>query len=112
MNRNRSDLDLLQTFMRNIEIEREKLNFTQMQMANAIGMSLSSYKRMINGEMNLRASIVIKNLYFLTGKCCHEFMEIETPELALSQKVRQLNDESRRLIEPLIDYILDNQKQK
>lgn len=109
MNVYRNDLDLLKTFMKNIEIEREKLNFTQQQMANSIGMSLSSYKRMINGEMNLRASIVIKNLYFLTGKCCHEFMEIETPELALSQKVRQLNYESRHIIEPLIDYILDNQ---
>lgn len=103
-----NDMQRLENLRKNIEIERERLGYSQSQMAEAIGISLSSYRRMIAGEMNLRASIVIKNLYYLTGKCCWEFMEENTPELIAAKKLRQLNKEQMQIINNLMDYFLNN----
>lgn len=101
-----NDLECLENLRLNIEIERVKLGLTQAQMANEIGMSLSSYKRMLSGEMNLRASLVIRNLYFLTGKCCWEFMELESPELNVSKKLRDLSRDQLAAIDMIIDLLL------
>lgn len=101
-----NDLECLENLKKNIESERIRLGLTQAQMAEAIGMSLSSYKRMLSGEMNLRASLVIRNLYFLTGKYCWEFMEIKTPDLALSKKIRKLSPEQIEVVGKLVDLLI------
>lgn len=71
-----TDKEYTDLFVNNIEVERIKLGLSQKEMAEQIGMSLSTYKRMLNGEMSMMASLVIKNLYFLTGKCFYELMGI------------------------------------
>ena len=101
-----NDLECLENLKKNIEVERVRLGLTQSQMADAIGMSLSSYKRMLAGEMNLRASLVIRNLYYLTGKCCWEFMEIESPDLNLSKKIRNLSSEQIEVVSKLVDLLI------
>lgn len=100
-----TDLQCLQNMMKNIEIERTNLGYTQAQMAKAIGMSLSSYKRMLVGEMNLKASIVIKNLYMLTGKFCGEFMELSDPNIEMLKQFRKLSTEQQEAILNLI-YVM------
>lgn len=104
------DNECLDTFMQNIEIERNKLGLTQKQMAEKIGMSLSSYKRMLNREMNLKASLVIRDLYFLTGKCCYELMGIEDDKLRVASKIRQLDMEHLKVIETLVDLLLSENR--
>lgn len=101
-----NDLECLDNLKKNIEVERVRLGLTQSQMADSIGMSLSSYKRMLAGEMNLRASLVIRNLYFLTGKYCWEFMEIKTPGLDLSKKIRKLSPEQINVVTKLVDLLI------
>lgn len=102
-----NDLECLENFMLNIEIERNRLGLTQKQMADKIGMSPSSYKRMLRGEMNLKASLVIRDLYLLTGKCCHEFMGLEDDRLRVSAKVRRLDDTQLKVIEVITDLLLN-----
>lgn len=101
-----TDNEMLDNFRRNIEIERKKKGYTQQEMAERIGMSLSSYRRMISGEMSLNASIVIKNLYFETGLCLHEMLEVNDPYLNVLKKARKLNREQIKFIEYIIDYEL------
>lgn len=103
-----NDMERLDNMRKNIEIERERLGFSQQHMANAIGMSLSSYRRMVAGEMNLRASIVLKNLYDLTGKLPFEFMEERTPHLSVAYKIRSLSKEQLKVVDELIDLLIKN----
>lgn len=103
-----NDMECLDNLCKNIEVERVKLGYSQAQMAKAIGMSLSSYKRMLAGEMNLRASIVLKNLYFLTGKSCWEFMELHSPILDVSKKLRLLNPSQLAAVNTIIDLFIAN----
>ena len=102
-----NDFERLDNMRTNIERERERLGYTQQQMADAIGMSLSSYRRMLSGELNLRASIVIRNLFFLTGKCCWEFMEESTPVLEVGRKLRRLDKEELKAIEAIVDHLIE-----
>lgn len=100
--------EMLDNFRRNIEIERKKKGYTQQEMADRIEMSLSSYRRMIAGDMNLTASIVIKNLYFETGLCLHELMEVNDPYLNVLKKIRKLSSEQMQFV----DYIIDRELKK
>lgn len=103
-----TDYEMLDNLRNNIELERKKKGYTQQEMADRIGMSLSSYRRMVAGEMNLNASIVIKNLYYETGLCLHELMEVHDPYLDVLKKIRSLDSEQIKFI----DYIINRELKK
>lgn len=64
--------EILDNFANNIEIEREKLGLTQAEMADALDMSLSKYKNMLNGT-SMNISVYSAYLaYRLTGKLFFE----------------------------------------
>lgn len=79
-------------FVRNIEIEREKLGYTQAQMAKALNMSLSSYKNILNGTSTNIPIYVAYLVYELTGKLFFELFDNVTPEIEILIAFRNLPD--------------------
>ena len=70
--------EITDTFALNIEIERTKLGYTQAEMAEALDMSLSSYKNMING---MSVNLSVYSVYLacqLTGKYVSEMCGFKT----------------------------------
>ena len=59
---------LIENFAESIEKERIALGYSQAQMAQALDMSLSTYKRIINVEINKLDFYTFYQLYQLTGK--------------------------------------------
>lgn len=64
-----------ETLINNIEKERYRLNFTQSEMANKLNISLSTYKRLINGELKKVPITVLERLCKLTGKMVFQYTE-------------------------------------
>ena len=59
---------LIENFANSVEQERISLGYSQAQMAQALDMSLSTYKRIINGEISKLDFFIFYQLYQLTGK--------------------------------------------
>lgn len=59
---------------KNLERERFELNMTQADFAKKIDMSLSAYKRFINGETHHMDLYNMFKLYELTGKMPHDYV--------------------------------------
>ena len=101
-----TDKETIDAFIYNVDAERLKLEMTQQTFAEAIGMSYSSYKRFLRGEMNMNATLVMRNLYLLTGKCAHELMQLEDDQLRVRSKVGKLDADQLAFIEGIIDHEL------
>ncbi|MCM1287631.1 MAG: DNA-binding protein [Clostridium sp.] len=74
---------IVDNFAANIEIERAKLGLTQLEMAQKLEMSLSSYKNMINGISANIPIYVALLVYMITGKQFFELCGYITPEIQL-----------------------------
>lgn len=100
------DINILQdTFVKNLEIERTRLRLSQKEMAQALGLPLSTYKRIIYREVELRGVILIMRLYFLTGKFCNEFLEIRDEHIDVMRKVHGLSADELHAVDTVIEYI-------
>ncbi len=73
--------EMMDNLGNNLEKERIALHFSQSQMAEALDMSLSSYKRIISGETNRIDFYTIYLMYKLTNKFSYELCGIPIPEL-------------------------------
>lgn len=82
--------EISEQFALNIEKERMKLGFTQLQMSKALEMSLSSYKNMINGISTNIPIYVAHRVYHITGKFLFELCGEETPETFFLANYRKL----------------------
>ncbi len=102
----KTDNEAIDAFIYNVDAERQRLGMTQQTFAEAIGMSYSSYKRFLRNEMNMNATLVMRNLYYLTGKCAHELMQEEDDQLRVRSKVGKLGPDQLAFIEGIIDHEL------
>jgi len=83
--------EIYTNFAKNIESERYKLGYSQKKMAEELGMSLSSYKSMIN-DHNVNVNLYTLYLaYQLTGKFIFELTDDTTTESSLIEAYRQLS---------------------
>lgn len=73
-----------------LENEREKIKITQKQMADKLGISLSTYRRIVNGDTEklLESIELLKNIYRITGKMMFQVMGINVEGNA---KLRLIN---------------------
>lgn len=100
------DLNVLQdTFVKNLEIERTKLGLTQREMADTLGLPISTYKRIIYREVELRGVVLVMKLYYLTGKLCGEYLELRDEYLDIAQKLHDLTPMELEAIDNLIEFI-------
>lgn len=91
-------------FCQNIEMERENLGLSQKQMAEKLGLSLSTYKRIITGETEKIDLRVAHRLYKLTGKLSYEFTDESDPHLDLKRKISGLSESQLSFIEGMVDF--------
>lgn len=96
--------DMNKNFAQNLEKERYGLNLTQKEMASELGLSLSSYKRIISFETDKVALFVLYRLYQLTTKSAFELLEIPNPYLRVINKLKGLSDEQLSFVEEIIDF--------
>ena len=83
--------EMMDNLGNNLEKERIALHFSQSQMAEALDMSLSSYKRIISGETNRIDFYTIYLMYKLTNKFSYELCGIPIPELETCNALQRLS---------------------
>lgn len=101
---NRSEI--ARNFAFNVEKERNALNFSQSQMARELDMSLSSYKRIINGETTKIDIYTEYKLYQLTHAFTFEFVQETDKFLDSIKKLRQLSANQLNFINSMINFEL------
>lgn len=104
----RSDLNevvFLERYIKNLEIERVALGFSQREMAEWLDMSISTYKRVINGDTGVKGLYTMAVLYYLTGKFCFEFVEVHDELLDLIVKLRKLSADDIKVVTQLVDHL-------
>lgn len=95
---------LIVNFAECVEQERITLGYSQAQMAQALDMSLSTYKRIINGEINKLDFYTFYLLYQLTGKFAFELCRYEDPLSSTVATMRRLSKAQLRTIDAFIDF--------
>lgn len=89
-----------------LEMDRTGRNMSQKEYAKCLGLSLSSYKRIINGESSVKSVELANKLYRLTGKFLFEFTDESTPTLELVKKLKGLNSRQLAFINSIVDFEL------
>ena len=87
----------------NIERERIKLGLTQAQFAKELDISLSTYKRIANGESS-RFDIYTAYLFYkLTGCFACELTGINDDIISLTKKIQKLSTYQRNFVNAIVD---------
>lgn len=95
---------LVENFAASMEQERNQLGYSQAQMAQALDISLSTYKRIINGETNKLDFYTVYQMHLLTGKFAFELCHYQTPLLKTVGELRRLNPAQQRTINGFIEF--------
>lgn len=95
---------LIENFAFSLEKERNALGYSQAQMAQALDMSLSTYKRIINAETNKLDFYTVYLAFRLTGKFAFELCHYQEPLLETVGTLRRLNASQLRTIKTFIDF--------
>lgn len=91
-------------FVCNIEKERIKLNYSQKQMADALDVSLSAYKRMLYGDVTKLDPYMIYKLHHITGKYYNEFIPSDFSPSPYFEEYRTLNKAQSLFVKSIIDF--------
>ena len=95
---------LIENFADSVEQERIALGYSQAQMAQALDMSLSTYKRIINGEISKLDFFIFYQLYQLTGKFAFELCKYGDPLSDTVASMRRLSQPQLRTIRGFVDF--------
>ena len=95
---------LIENFADSVEQERIALGYSQAQMAQALDMSLSTYKRIINGEISKLDFFIFYQLYQLTGKFAFELCKYGDPLSDTVASMRRLSQPQLRTIRVFVDF--------
>lgn len=76
-----------QTLMLNLEKWRVLNDLTQTEMAEAIGMSLSNYNKLVTGQIDKLSVDSLRAIYDKTGLLCHVLMEIFSDDYLKLSKI-------------------------
>lgn len=100
-------LELSEHFRINMEKERMNLGLSQAQMAEALDLSLSAYKRILNGETTKIDFYTLYRMYELTHKLGYELCDISDDYVMTFEKIRKLSASQLRLINSIMDFELE-----
>lgn len=98
---------LVKNFGTNLEKERFLLGFSQQEMAKALDLSLSSYKRFANGDTSKIDVYAVYRLSRLTGKMFYELCGDPSPLLQTYNQMRRLSPSQMRFISSLVQFETD-----
>ena len=96
-------LEIVNNISTNIERERIKLGMSQAQFAKALDMSLSTYKRIANGESSRIDVYTAYLIYKLTGRFSCELTGFNDDVINLVKRIKKLSKSQRILINSIID---------
>lgn len=96
-------LEIVNNISTNIERERIKLGMSQAQFAKALDMSLSTYKRIANGESSRIDVYTAYLIYKLTGRFPCELTGFNDDVINLVKRIKKLSKSQRILIDSIID---------
>ena len=96
-------LEIVNNISTNIERERIKLGMSQAQFAKALDMSLSTYKRIANGESSRIDIYTAYLIYKLTGRFSCELTGFNDDVINLVKRIKKLSKSQRILIDSIID---------
>ena len=96
-------LEIVNNISTNIERERIKLGMSQAQFAKALDMSLSTYKRIANGESSRIDVYTAYLIYRLTGRFSCELTGFNDDVINLVKRIKKLSKTQRILIDSIID---------
>jgi transcriptional regulator with XRE-family HTH domain len=96
--------ELLEKLGITIERERILLNYSQVEMARALDISLSSYKRIINGERLKIEIYTVYRLQLLTGKFMEELCQLTSPIIECLPLLRRLSERQLRFIHSVLEF--------
>ena len=96
-------LEIANNISTNIERERIKLGMSQAQFAKALDMSLSTYKRIANGESSRIDIYTAYRIYKLTGRFSCELTGFNDDVINLAKRIKKLSKSQRILIDSIID---------
>lgn len=96
-------LEIVNNISTNIERERIKLGMSQAQFAKALDMSLSTYKRIANGESSRIDIYTAYLIYKLTGRFSCELTGFNDDVINLVKRIKKLSKSQRILINSIID---------
>lgn len=96
--------EMVNNFGSSIEKERMQLGYSQKKMAEALDMSISSYKRIINGETNKISIFTVFHMYKLTKKLGFELCGESNPQLKVYNSLKKLSEPQLHFITSIIDF--------
>lgn len=96
--------ELAHRFGKNMEQERIRLGLSQIEMAEALDMSLSAYKRIITGETLKIDLYTIRLMYKLTHKFAHELCNESDEFSDAIHHLRELPPSRLKTINAIIDF--------
>ena len=96
--------ELLENLVLNLEKERVRLGYSQAQMASALHMSLSSYKRLICGESRKIDFYTVFLAQKLTGKLFEELWGYESPTTQKYHLLQNLSEPQRNFVSDIIQF--------
>lgn len=82
-----------------MEIERTSLGYTQSEWAKLLGMSLSSYKRLIYSDIDKIGMDLPERFYKLTGRPL-----FDSPLTGIIQQMKKLSPDQLDFLKLVIDY--------
>ena len=100
--------EMLDYFAVSIERERIRLGYTQTEFAKQLGISLSTYKNIVNRQTNSFNIVLVPRLHEITGKFLYELLGIHDQETRILAKFRKLTPRQKEYIESKIDLYIDN----
>ena len=96
-------LEIANNISTNIERERIKLGMSQAQFAKALDISLSTYKRIANGESSRIDIYTAYLIYKLTGRFSCELTGFNDDVIDLVKRIKKLSKNQRIFIDSIID---------
>ena len=102
-----TNLDLLDNFAKNIEIERIKLGYSQQEFAKLLNISSSTYKNIISRRTSSVDITLVPKIYSLTGRFLFELLELDNMELEILRKYRLLTERQKAYISEKINFELE-----
>lgn len=99
--------ELTRNFAANLERERFLLGFSQQDMAKALDLSLSSYKRLANGDTGKVDVYAVYRLSQITGKMFYELCGDPSPIFQTYDLMRHLSSTQQNFINSLVHFEAD-----
>jgi transcriptional regulator with XRE-family HTH domain len=96
--------EIIDNFCITVERERVLLKYSQAEMARALDMSLSSYKKIICGESIKIGIYTVYLLECLTGKFMHELCQLNFPFSESMPLLRKLSKQQLRFVNGIMEF--------